>query len=144
MATKIKTNEEIQCVDYRYDEGIRGRTESYLCSTITTKASGFSGLPMVALRERESNGKMLRIRKLTPKECIRLQGFTDTDYQHLVEFGLSDSQIYHMAGDSISVPCIVGLMSVISGDKEKHMQTINDYVEKNIIEERKTYGDKTE
>ena len=76
----------------------------------------------------------LRIRKLTPKECLRLQGFSDTDWEHLVEFGLSDSQIYHCAGDSICVPCIIGLVSTISGEQDKHTKIINDYVEKEIIE----------
>jgi len=47
MPTKIKNNEEIQIVDYRYDEGIRGRVESGVSSTLTTKASGFSGLPLI-------------------------------------------------------------------------------------------------
>lgn len=46
MATKIK-NEELQVVDYRYDEGIRGRVESDVSSTLTTKTSGFSGMPMI-------------------------------------------------------------------------------------------------
>ena len=47
MATKVKKNEEIQCIDYRYDEGVRGRVESQISSTLTTKASGFSGMPMI-------------------------------------------------------------------------------------------------
>ena len=46
MATKIK-NEELQVIDYRYDEGIRGRVESDISSTLTTKTSGFSGMPMI-------------------------------------------------------------------------------------------------
>lgn len=46
MPTKIK-NEELQVVDYRYDVGIRGRIESDISSTLTTKASGFSGMPMI-------------------------------------------------------------------------------------------------
>ena len=46
MATKIK-NTELQIIDYRYDEGIRGRVESNVCSTLTTKTSGFSGMPMI-------------------------------------------------------------------------------------------------
>ena len=46
MATKIKENKTIQIVDFRYDEGIRGRVDSNVSSTITTKASGLSG-PMV-------------------------------------------------------------------------------------------------
>ena len=47
MPTKIKKNEEIQIVDYRYDEGFRGRVDSDISSTLTTKASGFSGMPLV-------------------------------------------------------------------------------------------------
>lgn len=46
MPTKIK-NEELQIIDYRYDEGIRGRNQSDISSTLTTKSSGFSGMPMV-------------------------------------------------------------------------------------------------
>ena len=46
MATKIK-NEELQVIDYRYDDGIRGRVESDVSSTLTTKSSGFSGMPMI-------------------------------------------------------------------------------------------------
>ena len=54
MPTKVKENEEIQIVDFRYDEGIRGRTESNNCLTITTKSSGLSGMPLVAMNKRES------------------------------------------------------------------------------------------
>lgn len=45
----------------------------------------------------------LRIRKLTPKECIRLMGFDDKDYESMKQANLSDSAIYHCAGDSIVV-----------------------------------------
>ena len=44
----------------------------------------------------------LRIRKLTPKECYRLMGFDDEDYENAKRV-LSDSMIYHTAGDSIVV-----------------------------------------
>ena len=46
MATKVK-EQEIQIIDYRYDEGVRGRKESDISSTITTHSSGFSGMPMI-------------------------------------------------------------------------------------------------
>ena len=45
----------------------------------------------------------LRIRKLTPKECFRLMGFDDSDVDILVENGISNSQLYRMAGNSIVV-----------------------------------------
>ena len=44
-----------------------------------------------------------RIRKLTCLECFRLMGFDDKDYYILKENGLSNSQIYKMAGNSIVV-----------------------------------------
>ena len=44
-----------------------------------------------------------RIRKLTPMECMRLMGFDDEDYYILKENGISNSQIYKMAGNSIVV-----------------------------------------
>lgn len=41
------------------------------------------------------------IRRLTPKECLLLMGFTEKDYEAIKEF--SDTQIYKMAGNSIVV-----------------------------------------
>ena len=81
--------------------------------------------------------KQLRIRKLTPKECMRLMGFTDEDYQALKEIGLSDSAIYHVAGDSIITTCLVSILSpLVNGDTISHKKIVDDYVSHNIIEER--------
>ena len=44
---RIKDNTDLQVCDYRYDEGIRGRTEHNIVPTLTTKSSGFSGSPMI-------------------------------------------------------------------------------------------------
>ena len=42
------------------------------------------------------------IRKLTPRECWRLMGFTDTEFDK-ASIGTSNSQLYKMAGNSIVV-----------------------------------------
>lgn len=47
-----------------------------------------------------------RIRKLTPLECWRLQGFPDWAFTRAREAGLSDSQLYKQAGNSVTVPVI--------------------------------------
>lgn len=47
----------------------------------------------------------LRIRKLTPKECWRLQGFTDEDFAK-AEAVNSNTQLYKQAGNSIVVPVL--------------------------------------
>ena len=48
----------------------------------------------------------LRIRKLTPLECWRLQGFPDWAFNRAKQAGLSDSQLYKQAGNSVTVPVI--------------------------------------
>lgn len=45
----------------------------------------------------------LRIRKLTPKECWRLMGFDDADIDKCIEVGISNTQLYKQAGNSIVV-----------------------------------------
>lgn len=44
-----------------------------------------------------------RIRKLTPREVFRLQGVDDADIDKLLSAGISNSQLYKCAGNSITV-----------------------------------------
>ena len=46
-----------------------------------------------------------RIRKLTPRECFRLQGWTD-EYFERAQFVNSDSQLYRQAGNGVTVTVI--------------------------------------
>lgn len=48
----------------------------------------------------------MRIRRLTPKECFRLQGFPDSHYINAKNAGISDSQLYKQAGNSVTVNVI--------------------------------------
>ena len=47
----------------------------------------------------------MRIRKLTPLECWRLQGFTDEQFYKAQSVN-SNSQLYKQAGNSVSVPVV--------------------------------------
>ena len=47
----------------------------------------------------------IAVRKLTPRECFRLQGWTD-DYFEKAEFVNSDSQLYKQAGNGVTVSVI--------------------------------------
>jgi len=49
-----------------------------------------------------------RIRKLTPKECLRLMGFGD-DFKQIV----SDTQMYRQAGNSIVVDILIAILKEI-------------------------------
>lgn len=46
-----------------------------------------------------------RIRKLTPRECLRLMGFTD-DFNIVV----SDTQMYRQSGNSIVVDVLIAIL----------------------------------
>lgn len=50
-------------------------------------------------------GECLRIRKLTPRECWRLQGFPDYAFDRAQQVN-SDSQLYKQAGNSVTVNVI--------------------------------------
>ena len=50
----------------------------------------------------------LRIRKLTPKECWRLMGFTDEDFEKAEKVN-SNAQLYKQAGNSIVTTCLMGI-----------------------------------
>ena len=54
------------------------------------------------------------IRKLTPRECLRLMGFPDT-FKQVV----SDTQMYRQAGNSIVVDVLMSLLKQIDFDKLK-------------------------
>ena len=49
-------------------------------------------------------GDNVRIRRLTPRECWRLQGFPDEYFDKAKAAGISDTQLYKQAGNSVSVP----------------------------------------
>lgn len=63
-----------------------------------------SRVPNLPKDNRESK-KMcgFRIRKLTPKETFRLMGFSDNDFDAVQNAGISNSQLYKQAGNSIVV-----------------------------------------
>ena len=58
----------------------------------------------------------ITIRKLTPKECFRLQGWTD-DYFEKAAFVNSDSQLYKQAGNGVTVDAVKAI-----GDKIKEYE----------------------
>ena len=60
----------------------------------------------------------IAIRKLTPKECFRLQGWTD-DYFEKAEFVNSDSQLYKQAGNGVTVNVIRAIAEKLE-NKEKN------------------------
>src|SRR5699024_522397 len=59
----------------------------------------------------------LRIRKLTPLECWRLQSFTDEQFYKAKDSGVSNSQLYKQAGNAVTV----NVVDAITKELFKHV-----------------------
>lgn len=67
-----------------------------------------AGEPMFTLTAQDRHGiailsDNIRIRKLTPKECWRLQGFPDEYFDKAKAAGVSNTQLYKQAGNGVTV-----------------------------------------
>ena len=60
-----------------------------------------------------------KIRKLTPRECLRLMGFDDT-----FKIVVSDTQMYRQAGNSIVVNVLMSILKQINPDSISRDQNI--------------------
>lgn len=73
----------------------------------------------------------LRIRKLTPKECWRLMGFDDEDFEKASKVN-SNTQLYKQAGNSIVVNVLEAILESLLLDKEREITigqtTIFDFI----------------
>lgn len=82
----------------------RGRVQPGRCNTITTH--GTAGVLM--------DTSPVRIRKLTPKECWRLQGFTDEQFEKAAAVN-SNTQLYKQAGNAVTVNVVEAIGRHIVG-----------------------------
>lgn len=64
----------------------------------------------------------LRIRKLTPKETWRLMGFTDEEFEKAKYSGVSNSQLYKQAGNSIVVNVLEAIFRNLFINKTEQAQ----------------------
>ena len=73
----------------------------------------------------------LRIRKLTPKECWRLMGFDDEDFEKAAKVN-SNTQLYKQAGNSIVVNVLEAILKnlLLEGEREitRGQTSIYDFI----------------
>lgn len=65
-----------------------------ICPTLRAQSHG---------NEPKIFGDNVRIRRLTPRECWRLQGFPDEYFDKAKAAGISDTQLYKQAGNGVTV-----------------------------------------
>ena len=108
-----KLTEIARCITARHDSGISNRKAEH--SGVFVESTDFTDDEKFAVAFIEPNGEVHigRIRKLTPRECWRLQGFTDEHFDKARATGLSDSRLYKMAGNAVTVNVISAICEII-------------------------------
>lgn len=112
----IETFKQNECDVGDTVDAFNKRINSSGCSpTLTTRPEGFKTAILPIVNQENNTTEQistqdikpsLRIRKLTPKECWRLMGFTDEEHDAAAQAGVSASQRYKQAGNSIVVHCL--------------------------------------
>lgn len=77
----------------------------------------------VSLYEGVKNGQF-RIRKLTPRECFRLMGVSEDNIDKIQATGISNSQQYKMAGNSIVVDVLYHIFKKMFIDQENENEQL--------------------
>lgn len=86
----------------------------YSAPTIVTKSGG-------GMENKVMEKPILRIRRLTPRECFRLMDFDDADFDAAKTVN-SNSQLYKQAGNSIVVNCLVAIFGQMFDGKEHNYE----------------------
>lgn len=124
MNPSPKLTELARCITARQDSGISKRPGEHSAVLVIVKEispdeiSELDGVTadgsdktagLIILSDEEGHQFLGYIRKLTPRECWRLQGFTDAQFDKVKAVGISDSQLYKMAGNAVTVPAVFAI-----------------------------------
>lgn len=116
-----KLTEIARCITARQDSGISNRKTEH-SGVFVENSDVLDDNEKFAVAFVEPNGEVHigRIRKLTPRECWRLQGFTDEQFNKAKATGLSDSRLYKMAGNAVTVNVISEIGKIIKKVNDKN------------------------
>lgn len=100
LGYKIVNEYDVINVEFPNSKTRRGRVGHGVCKTLTTS-------PRQAIYY---DGKL---RLLTAKEHLRLMGYSDKDYNHMIKNGITEKQISFLAGNSICVPVLEAIFEKV-------------------------------
>ena len=107
---------------FRLKQGNRVYGVNGKARTICAEGGGYGGYTGLY-----TNSEQTKVRRLTPKECFRLQGFKDEMVELGYKLGISDTQLYKMAGNAVSVPVVEWVAQrVLSWDNLRNVDS--DYL----------------
>lgn len=96
IADEFAKIQESRDTVYQWRRNYIRQNRSKLCPTLTANMGGGGyNVPMIF----DDYG----VRRLTPRECFRFQGFPDT---YVLPEGMADMHLYKQAGNSVTVPVV--------------------------------------
>lgn len=115
LTTVQKDNWVVEPINPHEDETARTLKAQYFKNSVANfEKTGTYGATGVCKIDKHG----MKIRKLTPRECFRLMGFTDADFDKI--HGISNTQLYKMAGNSIVVNVLEAIFKQLF--KENHKE----------------------
>ena len=121
MNPEPKMTEVARCITARHASDISNRKGEHSAVFLEKFQITYDEKhPMVVFIDKNKKVHIGKIRKLTPRECWRLQGFTDEQFDKVIEAGMSDTQLYKQAGNAVTVNVISAVGQII---KEVENQT---------------------
>lgn len=121
-----KLTEIARCITARQDSGISNRKAEH-SGVFVENSVVLDDDEKFAVAFVDPNGEVHigRIRKLTPRECWKLQGFTDAQFDKAKATGLSDSRLYKMAGNAVTVNVISEIGKIIKKVDNQNSVAVN-------------------
>ena len=98
-----------RCITARQDAGVGSHPRERSGVFQEIREGEYDGKFVLIVTDADGEVHYGVIRKLTPRECWRLQGFTDEQFNKVAALGFSDGRLYKMAGNAVSVPVISAL-----------------------------------
>lgn len=121
MNPEPKMTEVTRCITARHASDISNRKGEHSAVFLEKyQITDDEEHPMVVFVDKDKKVHIGKIRKLTPRECWRLQGFTDEQFDKVIATGMSDTQLYKQAGNAVTVNVISAVGQII---KEVENQT---------------------
>lgn len=123
LSCDARVTELARCITARYDSGISKHKGEKSGVFVEIKDENTEGC--VTFKDKDGIIHVGRIRKLMPLECWRLQGFTDEQFYKAKGLGMSDTLLWKMAGNAVSV-------SVVKAVGERIRKVIFEGGEENV------------
>lgn len=121
MNPEPKMTEVARCITARHASDISNRKGEHSAVFLEKfQITDDEEYPVVVFIDKKGKVHIGKIRKLTPRECWRLQGFTDEQFDKVIKAGMSDTQLYKQAGNAVTVNVISAVGQIIKdveGDK---------------------------